>query len=304
MKSEIFITKEQRDDIAENHSKEYGEVVKTRIADITYLATEIQKERRKNNQSMVISLEPVRENRFKEPNYNLKFAKDVENNIFYGIVIGVYPDDNIHWRGLQINEYITLNLDNIEDAKVWAVLRVHPDTEGSPFQRTDPIFRVHDPEVIAIKKISEGKEMIKAMNRATLLEGEALVAFARSLGIMVSPTTSLNELRGAAMGFAQEHFKDFNEKWDDGDRNLKEIFASAVAVRIIKLDPQRGYNFGSIPLGMNLPSAIAFLKNDAQLLTTITGELSSKDSDLKRLVLDEEKEVKDVKPKGKSDKVV
>jgi hypothetical protein len=292
MRSEKLVTKEQRQDIAENHFRVFGDVRKVRVADIDYIATEIQKERRANNQSMIISLEPVKENRFKDPRYNLKFAKDVENDIFYGVVIGMYPDDNIHWRSIPINEYITLNLNNIDDAKIWAVLRMHPDTEDSPLQKTDPVFRVHDPEVIAIKKISDGKDKIKAMNRSGLLEGEPLVSFARSLGILVSATTSLNELRGELMDYAEKYHKEFNDKWDDPERNFSEIFANAVAIGVIKHDQTKGYFFGSIPLGTSVPYAIAFLKNETNLLATVTTEISNKDRDKKRLAADEEKEIK------------
>jgi hypothetical protein len=305
MIKEPLVSNEERENMPFYDPKlEPKNIRRIKLVNLEKVVAKLREERKANNQSMIINLEPIKEERFKDPSWSLTFSKDPETGIFYGIVNSWYEDGNPKWSKIIVNEFRTLNLAHDGDAKVWACLRMHECVENSPLQmitNSDPILRVNDPEVEAVKKINKGAEIGKAIQRVELLKGEKLVSFARMLGILVGHSTSPKELHGAVMERAYNDAEAFNQKWDDGDRNVKELFSNAYSLGVIKLDHSKGYFYENIPLGMSEPAAIAYLKNESDIMVNIGTEAKRKDEQGKRIA--EENEPKEFKVEKTKEKV-
>ena len=270
------------------------------VADLDEIAKKVVKERKEKKMSMLISLQPIDEHRFIDPNWFLSFCKDPLTSIYYGNIDKMYDDGNPKWRRIFIHEYLNINLERPEEAKVFAILRMHPSVKGSPLQmeyNDSPILKIFDPEEEASKKISKSKNRVKALTRAVNVRGETMIRAARMYGIRIIDTMSPKEISGAIASLADTDPDMFNQKWDDTDRVMKEDFATAIDCNIIKVIQGKGYFFGDILLGSNESSAIAYLKKETDITLSIGRDIATKDKQQKRLL----KEIEELKKEGKDE---
>lgn len=283
----LTVSKKEREDMP---FKILPGVVGIKIVDVDKVVEMIRAERRKSNQSMIIQLNPLKEDKFKDPYWSKTFDKDPKTGIYYGIVSKIYPDGNPKWFKINIHEFLTLNLDNDADAKIWAILRMHSSVKGTPLQvefNADPEISVLDLEVEAGKEINNAMDIAKAVTRAKNLTGEKMLYIARALGISVNQNSSPKMIKGAIMTRAVKSPVSFNAHYDDENRNVIENFATAETLQIIKMIPQKGYFFSDIPLGINKPSAIAAIKADGQLMMNIANEILRLDTVGKKIMAED-----------------
>jgi hypothetical protein len=204
------------------------------------------------------------------------------------------------WQKIQIGDNMSLDLDNTNDAKIWAVLRFNPDIKGSPFQVQNPYFEVYDPEIIAKQEIGEVAQMKKAFERITMIEDKPIdmVHFCRFLGEEIRENASFDIVSNTLLKFARNYPEEFNKKWESRTRSYGERFATARFLGIITQDIDEGFFYQNIPLGQNEEDVIRFLSKDHNILSSINSIIEEKDNVIKTI-----KQELDYKESKKEDKI-
>ena len=299
-----LITLEERQWIAKNAVKMMGKTVQYAVLDIDKAVERITKQRAAKAMSPWIEIQPISEDMHKVPNRLATFQKDPITGVYYGIALGEDDFGNIRWQKLQLHDNISLNMDRRDDAKIWAVLRFHPDIQGSPWQIQNPYYKIYDPIDEARAEGKEIEMMKKAFDRVDILltNPKNMVFFARYLGEELVENSNFELVRGALLRWAKKDPFEFNKKWENRLRSFGEHFQSAVALGVITNDADRGFMFRNIPLGTNDVDAIRTLSQDSNIMNSINNELAEKDkvvSMLKTEIEEEEKASSDAK-EGKS----
>lgn len=296
-----LITLEERQWLAANAVKKMGKNVLYPVLDIDKAAERIAKQRLADAMSPWIEIQPISEDMHKVPNRVATFQKDPITGVYYGIALDQDEFGNIRWQKLQLHDNISLNMDRKDDAKIWAVLRFHPDIQGSPWQVQNPYYKIFDP---VDEARTEGKEielMKKAFERVDILmdSPKNMVFFARYLGEELVDNSNFELVRGALLRFARKEPLEFNKKWEHRLRSFGEHFASASALGIITNDADRGYMFRNIALGINPEEAIRTLSQDSNIMNSINNDLAEKDKVVLKIKDELKKESKTDGAKGK-----
>lgn len=274
-----LITLEERQWLAKNAVKMMGKAVQYPVLDIDKAVERINEQRKSQSMSPWIEIQPISEDMHKAPNRVATFQKDPITGVYYGIVLDQDEFGNLRWQKLQLHDNISLNMDRREDAKIWAVLRFHPDIQGSPWEVQNPYYKIFDP---IDEARSEGKEieyMKKAFDRVDILldNPKNMVFFARYLGEELVENSNFELVRGALLRYAKKEPFEFNKKWENRLRSFGEHFESARALGIITNDADRGFMFRNIGLGINPDEAIKMMSQDSNIMTAINNELAEKD---------------------------
>jgi hypothetical protein len=299
----LLVTVKERKEIQESLSKEFGTKVKYRVIDLEKAVQKIREERAKFSLSPFIEIKPISPDMHKIPSRTSTFQKDPITGVLYGIAIDQDEFGNIRWQKIQISDNMSLNLDNDNDAKVWAVLRFNPDIKGSPFQVQNPYFEIYDPVQTARNEMGEVTQMKKAFERIDLIADKPIdmVMFARFLGEEVRENASFDIVYNTLLRVARNHPGDFNKKWDSKTRSFGERFATAAALGIITQDVDRGYMFNNIPLGLSEEEAIRFLSKDVNVMSSINSQILEKDDVVnmmkKEIAVTKEKELEGAETK-------
>ena len=298
-KQKLLVTLEERKLIQQEMSIEYGTKVKLRVIDLDKAIIKIKEERARFSLTPYVEIKPVSPDMHKVPSRTGTFQKDPITGIYYGIAIGQDEFGNIKWQKIQIGDSLSLNLDNNDDAKVWAVIRFNPDIKGSPFQTQNPYYEVYDPVDIARTEMGEVKNMQKAFARVDMILDKPveMVLFARYLGKEIRDNATIDIVYNTLLRQARNYPIDFNKKWENKNRSYGERFASARVLQVITQDIDKGYVFKNIPLGQTEDEAIRFLSKDATIMSSINNEISEKDDLVnqmkKELQLKKEKDTAD-----------
>jgi hypothetical protein len=279
----LLVTMDERKWIEENATIQMGTNVKYKVMDVDKVAKRIMEQRKDHSLTPFLEIQPVSEDAHKTPNRMPTFQKDPLTGVLYGICLGDNEHGNPKWQKPQLQDHLSLNLENFNDAKIWAVIRFHPQIKGSPFAVQTPYYKIYDPVEKAREERSEIDSMKKAWDRidSILDDPKAMVNFTRFLGIDLPDNSNFEIVRGKLLAFAKNHPYDFNKRWESKVRSYGEYFESARAVGIVTSEPDRGYMFQSISLGMTKEEAIKFLSSDSTVMTSINNALTDKDEVIK-----------------------
>jgi hypothetical protein len=279
MEKKVLVTEEERRWIAKNAVVEMGSKVVQKVIDLDIAVERIKNEREKKNLSPYIEIQPVSEDMFKTPHKQPTYQKDPLTGVLYGIAISSDEFGNIRWQKIQLGDSLSLNMDNMNDARVWAVLRFNPDILNSPFQNSNPYYKVYDPVDDAMAEQREAKSMQEAFGRVGVLikDPKQMVQFARFLGEDVRDNTNYEIVYGTLLRNAKLDPEGFNRKWQSRARSFAEHFYSAHALGIILEDANGGFTYGNIQLGLSRQEAIKAMAKDPNIMNSISAALDQKD---------------------------
>lgn len=279
MEQKQLVTLSERQWIAKNAVRQLGSAITFPVIDVNKAIKRIHEDRAKNNLSPYVEIQPISADMHKVPNKIATFQKDPITGVLYGIALNQDDFGNIRWQKVQLHDSMSLNLDKSDDAKIWCVIRFHPELQGSPWQSDNPYYKVYDPTDEALAEMGEIAAMRKAFGRVEMIEDKPkdMVLFARFLGEELMDNSNENIVIGTLLKFAKENPAVFNRKWDSKVRSFGERFYSGIAVGIITQDADRGYMFRHISLGASPEEAIQFLSKDSNIMGSLNGDLDEKD---------------------------
>lgn len=300
-RKKLLVSIEERKAIQREMSLEFGTKIKYRVIDLDKAVQRIREERARFSLSPYIEIKPISPDMHKVPSKTNTFQKDPITGVLYGIPIDQDDFGNMRWQKIQIGDNLSLNLDNINDAKIWAVIRFNPDIKGSPFQTQNPYYEIYDPIEVARNEMGEVVHMKKAFDRIDDIKERPIdmVNFARFIGEEIRENASLDIIYNTLLSFARKYPEEFNKKWESRSRSFGEKFASAKAIGVITMDVDRGYVFRNIPLGLSDEDAIRFLSKDVNIMNSINSEVAEHDEVIKGIKREmefkkkKEKEVKE-----------
>jgi len=271
--------------IAENAVKKMGSKVQYNVMDIDKVVDRIMSDRAKEAMTPWVEIQPISEDVHKTPNRVATFQKDPITSVLYGIAIDEDNFGNIKWQKIQLHDHLSLNLDKRDDARIWAVIRFHPDIQGSPWQNQNPYYKIFDPIEQARIERGEVEAMKVAFDRIDKIldEPKAMVNFARYLGEELMENSNYEIVRGRLLQSARNYPYNFNKFWESKERSFGEFFESARALGIIINEADRGFLYKGVSLGLNRAEAVKMLGQDTTITSSISNELSEKDMVIKNV---------------------
>lgn len=287
-----LVTMKERLWINNNATKEMGTKIKSKVIDIDKVVTKMTEIRKKSSLTPFIEIQPISANLHKKPNRQTTFQKDPITGVLYGIPVGEDTFGNIKWQRIQLEESLSLNLDNINDARQWVVLRFRSDIQGTPFPDGSPHYKIFDPVEKSRIEMKEVKAMKIAFERVEKINNDpkAMVNFARFLAEELQPNINHEILEGLLLKAARNNPIEFNKKWDIRDRAFHELFESARALGIVSMEIDKGFVYKGIRLGMNSNESVKFLSEDETIMSSINTELKEKDDSIESVAKSMKKE--------------
>lgn len=281
----VLVSIDERRLIQKEMSIEFGTKIKYRVIDLDKAVLKIREERARHSLTPYVEIKPVSPDMHKMPSRTGTFQKDPMTGILYGIPISQDDFGNMKWQKIQIGDSLSLNLDNDDDAKVWAVIRFNPDIKGSPFQGQNPYYEIYDPIETARNEMSEVSNMKVAFERIDKIKSKPIdmVLFARYLGEEIRDNAAFDIVYNTLLRFARNYPIEFNRKWENRNRSFGERFATARILGIISQDIDRGYVFGNIPLGQTEDEAVRFLSKDNTIMSSVNNQIEDKDEVVKKM---------------------
>lgn len=282
-KKRLLVTEADRRWIAENAVKKMGSKILYDVMDVDVVADKIMEERKLQAMTPWVEIQPISEDMHKIPNRLATFQKDPLTGVLLGIAIDQDDFGNIKWQKIQLHDHLSLNLDNRNDARIWAVVRFHPDVQGSPWQVQNPYYKIYDPVEEARVENYEIDQMEIAFDhvRKILDDPKSMVHFSRYLGMELRDNSNFEIVRGNLLRFAKNYPVDFNRRWESKTRSYGEYFESARALGIIINEADRGFLYKGISLGLSRADAIKYLSQDSAVMNGISNELAEQDSVVK-----------------------
>jgi hypothetical protein len=283
--TELLVSIDERRLIQKEMSMEFGTKVKYRVMDLDKVVVKIREERARYSLSPYIEIKPVSPDMHKTPSRTSTFQKDPVTGVLYGIPIDQDDFGNMRWQKIQIGDNMSLNLDNVNDAKIWAVIRFNPDIKGSPFQVQNPYYEIYDPVKVARTEMGEVAAMKKAFDRIDKIQERPveMVMFARYLGEEIRENASVDIVYNSLLKFARSYPMEFNKRWENKARTYGERLATARAIGVVTQDIDKGFMFRSIPLGFSEEDAIRFLSKDMNIMNSINDIISEQDIVVKNM---------------------
>lgn len=284
-----------------------GDKLKFSLANVEKIARDLQEERKKKNMSMFITIRPIISNKYRDLNHKFSFFKDHEYDLLYGMLVGFHQDGNPKWRMIEINDSITLNLENLDEAKMWVVIRMSPRLQGSPFQSDDILFEVYDPSLIAKSNSNRRRNLMKAFERINGLSPKELLSLARVMNISLYDKITYSEIVDKMSEEAEKNPIGFNNEFDNPSRKIKELIVSASLVidldgrPIVEHTTEKGYLYKGVYLGDTINEVISKVTKDTGMQNRIQESLNNfdalmnsmsvkKDNDLKKAISDKKDE--------------
>lgn len=224
----------------------------------------------------------IRKSKRHETNFRFSNVRDRNSGIIYGIpqTIDTRTKELIFQR-ISLGDREEYNLENMQDAQIWAVVRMHQSMEGSPFQYGKAMFKVENREAEAEKTITKARERDRASSIAQQLKGVQLIDMCRNLGIPPEHS-SYNLMLAQILESANNDPKRFLEIWDNTNRNIITVLNRAKAVGLLKFDTMKGYLWrDGLPIGSNEMQAVDYLIKNNQLLSTIDRDSKELDNHYK-----------------------
>jgi hypothetical protein len=302
MKKKELVSLEERIWISKNAYRLMGKAVQIKVIDLDKMVERMKQQRKENKLSPYVEIQPISEDMHKTPNRIATYQKDPITGVHYGIAIDQDDFGNPRWQKIQIQDSLSLNLDVDSEAKIWAVIRFHPDIEGSPWQVQNPYYKIYDPIAIADRESMEIEAIKLAFDRVDMIadKPQEMVLFARYLGEEFLENANYKLVKGALLRTAKNNPSFFNQKWTDRNRSYGEYLQTALALGIIVNDISRGFLFRNIQIGLSKEDAIRTLSMDQNILSSIGAEIFEKDKVMATVKNDLSLEEKKTKTKKES----
>lgn len=304
MKSLISI--EERKWIAANATVLLGPErgIKYPVVDLKKLTENLKQEIVRKKLAQFVDIIPIKENPYKNIDKSMTFEKDPETGVYYGIATGLDNFGNIKWQKINVRDQMRLILTREADLQVWAIIRFWSEIQGSPFQKSLVYFKVYDPIDAANSEMEEMEALEEAFEHISSIKSKPrkMLDLVRYLGAgNVFEGINSKILNGYLIKEARTNPFAFNEKWKEKDRGYAELLASAVSFTIIRKDPEGGYFYNNVPLGISEEETIRFLKTDSNISQAIRQTLDEQDIFAK--ALDQELTEKKAADSKKTDKI-
>ena len=254
-----------------------GDAIKFKLANLDKIILKIRKDRREAGLTNIINLVPSKVRQYHDPNFKPTFVKDPLTGVIYGIMVGTHPDGNPKWQKISIGENLILDISQENDAKIWAVMRMHPSCDVSPFA-DDPRFVVEDPEVTANETLAKGALIRTVLHKASTMKRMSLKHFARWCDIPLDGSETLTMIRSKLVNFAIESPEKFEERFVSTERGIGEIFKSAKQMGLIKHDPSKGYKYHDLWLGLTEFECLNTLGQENEIVSGMLSEVETLDS--------------------------
>jgi hypothetical protein len=273
--SVLFKTEEDRMNVP---TIEYGDQFKIKVADLDEMVKILREERKARGANNLIEIKAIRTKREKEMSKVIKYSKDPISGIYYGIVVRIYDDGNVKWRGIYLADYNTFNLDKDFEAKCYIVLSMHPSLKGCPINTSvDPEFEIIDPDEIAMRSYSKAMLIKQALQKVSTMNKDSIEPFARYLELPVGRETTVKMIRNMIADMAILNPGKVINAFEDRNRPLFEMIAMAKKVGVIRYDVERGHIFADHFIGWTAPEAARVLEQDEIMLARIRNKLQEKD---------------------------
>jgi hypothetical protein len=274
-----LVSMEERRWIAKHAVVEIGSEVKYKVIDINKAVERIREQRKSNNMTPYVIIEAINPQMQKTYNRMPTFQKDPVTDVLYGILTGQDSFGNPKWMKPQLQESLSLNLDLVNDAKLWAVLRFNSNIQGSPFQTENPFFKVMDPMAAARIENDEVKQMKLAFERVDILlkDPKSMVMFARYMGIDFVESSNFEIVESELLKKARLKPSFFNANWDRKGRAYIELYKSALALGVIRNELDKGYYYKDIRLGVTEEEAIRTISKDNNISSAINNTIMDED---------------------------
>jgi len=265
-----------------------GKDLKFSIIDIDKVAKQIVEERRLRGSSMLITLNPISESKYFEPHFHASVYRDDITGVYYGMYIGLHIDGNPKFRRIIIEEKMTLNLELDQDAKTWAIMRWHPQVEGTPWQVDDPKFRVYDQETEVVQITNLAKELSTAIKTVNFVPAEKLSWILRSLGIDFAGSTNPEILRGLLMKFAMDNPTEAKNFLRSKALDLVIIIRAAIDLGVINKTQDGDLTFDGVQIGVSEEDSMMYLAANTTILKRVTGALEKHDDVYQKIIASKE----------------
>jgi hypothetical protein len=257
--------------------KPEGANIPTKVIDVNELAKKIQADRKSNKEAMIIEVSPILKRKNRDTNIGITSVKDPYNNVVYGIYAGLDSIKNIVWARISMDNGITLNLENIEDAKRWVVVRMHPRVKGSPFEY-DALYEVNDPTIEAKKtyqKVHKTEKMFEALRK---MSGTDIIDAMRYLGESVTDHTTFEVAKARIYDLILTKPDFVYDKMSSKQKGIEAKIMAAIEFSIIEEFTDRGFVYNEVPLGISLNDVIAYFETNKTVRDSILSEVGQKDT--------------------------
>ena len=279
----MLITKEERKFIAEECTFQHDSPAGYKLIDIEKARKYTMDRIKKDGGSMIKELLPVHPQIYKTPNYGFTLAKDKEFGILYGLYLRDDEHGNPFFQRIRLSDGITINLKNDSDQRIWTVIRMWSRLQGSPFQSTDPIFKLYDPVSEADKELTLMDAMDKALKRAYQIydSPEDIVGFLRHSGSSIDLSANIKVIRANLLKMARMEPVRFNDLWSDENKPYSQVFQAGVELNVIEHDVGKGYQYGDIHLGLSKDECMLYFKEHDDIFRSIKNRVDNSDTIVK-----------------------
>jgi hypothetical protein len=272
-----LVTKDQMEEFAKKYSRSIeGANIPTDIIDVDKLAKVMQDQRRANNEAMIIEVSPIIKKTKRDTNLGITNVKDPYNNVIYGIYAGLDSIKNIVWARIGLDNGITLNLDNINDAKRWVVIRMHPRIKGSPFEN-EPLFEVNDPTIEAGRTYQKVEKTEKLFAMLRKMNGVDIIDAMRYLGEPVNEQTTFKVAKARIYDLILSNSEYVYQKMTSKQKGMEAKILAAVEYGIVQEMPQEGFIYNEVPLGISMNDVINYFETNKTVRDSILSEIGQKD---------------------------
>lgn len=226
-------------------------------------------------------LRPIVDDKYKNPNFQIRTIKNPESGKWFGIPIGNNPDGSIKFQKIVINGTRVFELANKQDAMEWHVIKNAPFVLGSKFKSGKPVFEVYDEVKESRNTIEKGRIAMKAIAFIDKMAWEELKDFCRLFNL--NPDFSNEDvIRGQMIEMAMENPMKIIEKTEmKGRLAIAMKIKKALAFRIISYEIGKGYmtNDGLF-CGATEEGVITFFQDNIDSLSRISELANSEEQKL------------------------
>lgn len=280
------VTVSIRKDWAKRCSRPYGKGISViKVIDIDMIVNEMVKERRELKMDMNVQINIIRHRQHKDSGFRFKVVRDPETLVHYGMPIKQYPDGNVQWTMIEVQERNSYNLNNISEARMFVITALHPSVDSSPFS-IDPQWTMKDQEIESKQLIKKAENISTIVNIISEMNHEEAKSFGRLLGLVYSSETMSSSvvksrLLEEAISDPGRVLKEYKSK----SRQTRELFLNALEFGIIVQDETGNHFFGGRSIGHNVEIVAEFLDANIQVMKSIDEKVKD---EIDHLSLEEE----------------
>jgi hypothetical protein len=235
-------------------------------------------------QEGIIIIEAIGRVQIKTPKTTFKRQVDRNTGIIYGIPTGEFDERTgiIKYQPILLGDMLQFDLSNVQERKIWCVVKMHECVIGSPFKRGKPKYRVVDEEKEANRTILVAKSKVRAAAIIDKLTGAETYDMSINLGMSVEHNSPAM-LQANLINKAEKEPERFLEIYDNTNKGVITAFKRGLATGLITKTVESGYLWqNSLPLGNNESMVIKYLLEHMTLLQQIDRESKSSNTFFKK----------------------